>query len=162
MLTEPVNPGVAVPVGTAGDFFLYELEFVADGSGVNCPGPVTVTVEGPDLRVIGIARDPVGNNSAVGVSVNLDKTAPSIAPTLDPVANPAGWNNTNVVVGFDCDDSLSGVDSCEPVRVVTTEGSSPIDGSATDRAGNAAAAFDSIEAPIEGEVVEDIDADPQG
>ncbi len=43
------------------------------------------------------------------VPVNIDKTPPVITANRTPMANPNGWNNSDVHVDFSCADSLSGL-----------------------------------------------------
>jgi large repetitive protein len=89
-----------------------------------------------------------GHHSA---QVRIDKSAPLISSSQDPVKNAAGWNNTAVTVSFTCTDQvdLSGIDSCTGPTTLSGEGASqPVDGIAVDNAGNGAAttAYVSIDA----------------
>src|SRR5262249_12941531 len=52
----------------------------------------------------------------------------------------SGWTASDVVVSFTCSDELSGVDRCADPITVTAEGSQPVTGVATDKAGNTATA----------------------
>lgn len=73
--------------------------------------------------------------------VGIDTDLPSIVASVSPLANSAGWNNTDVTVNFACDDATSGVGSCSPPVVVTTDGTGIlVSGRAVDRAGNTASA----------------------
>jgi hypothetical protein len=74
-------------------------------------GPVTAQVsdtksdEGVDQIAHGICEDIAGNTSADSQSgISIDKTKPVISGGGTPAANGHGWNNTDVVVGFSCDD----------------------------------------------------------
>lgn len=111
-------------------------------SGVaSCPSPVIVSSEGAGEVITGTAFDRAGNSASQSVTISLDKTPPSITASGTPSPNAAKWNNSDVTVGFQCSDSLSGIASCSPPRVVTTEGSNQtISGTATDIAGNSAQA----------------------
>ncbi len=115
-------------------------------SGVDtCPAAVQVTREGANQIISGTARDKAGNTASISVTVNLDKTAPTIVASASPVPNAAGWNNTNVTVTFTCSDSGSGIDVCPtPVQVTTDGGSQVISGTAKDKAGNTATASTTV------------------
>ena len=69
-------------------------------------------------------------------------TAPAITGTRTPAANDAGWNNTDVTVGYTAVDNLSGIDvdaSSLDDDVLTAEGAGQsASGTAVDQAGNAA------------------------
>ncbi|MEK7426876.1 MAG: hypothetical protein AAB131_23900, partial [Actinomycetota bacterium] len=71
--------------------------------------------------------------------MKLDKTPPSITPTVSPAPNAFGWNNTDVTVIYACDDNLSGVGACPSPNIPSAEGAGQsISASATDVAGNVA------------------------
>jgi hypothetical protein len=73
------------------------------------------------------------------LTVELDKSPPSIPATRTPPPNAAGWNNTDVTVSFDCADSVSGMLSCPDPIVVSAEGANQsVTGVATDFAFNSA------------------------
>jgi hypothetical protein len=68
-----------------------------------------------------------------------DNEPPTITATSTPSANAAGWNHTDVQVTFACADAGSGLASCSPFRLVTTERQGQIVvGTAVDNAGNTA------------------------
>ena len=70
-----------------------------------------------------------------------DETPPKITATATPAKNQAGWNRTDVQVSFACSDAGSGIATCPPVKLVTTEGKGQIvTGTAVDNAGNTATA----------------------
>ena len=108
----------------------------------SCSSPASVTAEGANQQVSGIARDISGNTVTVTVTIKLDKTPPSLAfGSASPAPNSAGWNRTNVTFSFTATDNLSGVASTSvpsPLSV-TAEGAS-VRGSVTvtDVAGNSA------------------------
>lgn len=105
----------------------------------SCPSPVTVSKEGANQVVSGTATDRAGNTASASITINLDKTAPTIAAAPAPPANGFGWNNTAVTVGFNCADSLSGVAFCTPATTLNNEGANQVvNGLATDKAGNSA------------------------
>jgi hypothetical protein len=73
--------------------------------------------------------------------VGVDNDPPTIVATQTPPPNGAGWNNTDVTVGFQCSDMTSGIASCSPPVLVQAEGGGQVvTGHATDRAGNTASA----------------------
>lgn len=88
------------------------------------------------------ARDVQGNQEVSRtITVRIDKTAPTISGARTPAANQYGWNNTDVTVAFTCGDALSGISSCGPTQVVSTEGANQSrTGIAVDQAGNTASA----------------------
>src|SRR5207249_4395492 len=58
-----------------------------------------------------------------------------------PAANPAGWNNSDVTVTWDCADVLSGETAAHSVDTLSSEGASQTaHGSCSDLAGNSASA----------------------
>lgn len=109
-------------------------------SGIDtCSPPVTVSTEGANQTVTGMATDNAGNTSTASVTVNIDKTAPAISYSVIPAANSNGWNNGDVTVAFTCNDSLSGIASCPQPVTVSAEGANQVvAGTVTDNAGNTA------------------------
>jgi hypothetical protein len=103
---------------------------------------VTLTDEGANQSVTGMATDNAGNSASTTVEgINIDKTAPTISASRSVAPNAAGWNNTPVTVSFACDDALSGVASCSADQTVSSEGEGQsASGSALDNAGNMASA----------------------
>lgn len=103
-----------------------------------CPTPVTVSIEGAQT-ISGTVTDNAGNSTTAEVSINLDKGLPVITSAQAPAANAAGWNNSDVLVDFNCTDALSGIASCTPQTNVMTEGAAQsISGNAVDLADNSA------------------------
>ncbi len=110
-------------------------------SGVaDCTTPQTVTTEGKDQPVAGTGVDNAGNSTTDVANVSIDKTAPSILGTRSPAANVFGWNNSNVMVSFSCDDALSGIDSCPAAKTLGEGANQSASGTASDSAGNTASA----------------------
>jgi len=104
---------------------------------VFCTKPIVVSAEGDNQTFIGLAIDEAGNESSVEVTINLDKTPPTIQSQQIPYPNAAGWNNTDVNIEFFCNDSLSGVDSCSGPVILTNDGIGvELEGISVDRAGN--------------------------
>ena len=84
--------------------------------------------------------DKAGNEGVHGTaSVKIDRSAPTITHNVKPDPNGDGWNNSDATVHFLCDDVTSGVKSCTPDQVVTTEAADQkVAGTAVDNAGNSA------------------------
>lgn len=73
--------------------------------------------------------------------IGVDNDPPVITATGAPEPNPAGWNNSNVTVSFDCSDAISGIATCsDPVSVDAEGANQTVTGTATDNAGNSATA----------------------
>ena len=103
----------------------------------SCPSPVTVATEGANQVVQGTATDNAGVTATTSVKVSIDKTPSTITASALPIANSAGWNNTNVTVTFHCLDSLSGVAQCpQPILISSSGQNQIVSGIATDVAGN--------------------------
>src|SRR3989442_254055 len=100
---------------------------------------VPVTLQSSNTISVQVRGKPGG---AISVQViGVDNDPPTIKATASPVANAAGWNNTNVTVTFTCSDATSGVASCPSPQTITAEGANQvIKGTATDLAGNTATA----------------------
>ena len=100
---------------------------------INAEGHTTVSF---------FATDVAGNiEAAKTLTINLDKTPPTITGSRMPAANQYGWNNTDVTVSFSCSDALSGLAPGSPPAntVVSTEGAGQsVNGTCTDLAGNLA------------------------
>ena len=114
------------------------------GSGVDVvtiTAPVTLTADGKDQAATGDCSDLVGNTAtATFANVDIDKTAPTITyQGQSPAANSAGWNNTNVVLGWTCADALSGSVAASVTATIATEGTNQsASGTCSDKAGNTA------------------------
>jgi hypothetical protein len=114
------------------------------------------TVTGP-ATVTGTATDRAGNTSIASVNVAApDRTAPTIAHSVSPVPNAAGWNKADATVTFTCSDSGSGLSACvadgtspaSASRTVTGETAGTlVGGTATDNANNVA--HDSVTVKID-------------
>lgn len=112
------------------------------GSGLSgaCPAPESFTASGSSSTPT--VSDNAGNTSAPsnGFIVKIDKIAPSITGSASG-ANAEGWANAPVSVAFACGDTGgSGLASCGPNAIVSTEGTNQsVTGTATDNAGNQSA-----------------------
>ncbi|MDW8069751.1 MAG: hypothetical protein RML46_12695, partial [Anaerolineae bacterium] len=108
-------------------------------SGIASCGPNTViTAEGANLTAAGTARDRAGNTTTVTAGpFRRDATPPSVSGSISPPPNVHGWNRTPVTITWSGTDALSGIESCDPGIVVSSEGGGQIrTGSCRDRAGN--------------------------
>lgn len=110
------------------------------GSGISsCPEPITVTVEDVEQLITGTAIDLAENSKSKYLTINLDKTSPTITASPSILPNVFGWHNSNVTVSFICSDALSDISICSSPVVVSTEGAGQvITGTAVDLAGNSA------------------------
>ena len=102
-----------------------------------CPSPTTISSDGANQTVPGTATDVAGNSATASANVNLEQTLPTIAASVSPAANPAGWNNTSVTVTFACTKSVSPIVSCSPAQTVSAQGvGQVVSGTVKDQAGN--------------------------
>jgi hypothetical protein len=105
-------------------------------SGVDiCPDAVTLSQDGGQT-VTATVLDKAGNPKTITAHINIDKTAPTISYNISPASNANGWNNGEVVVTFNCDDVLSGIESCTAPVTLADEGTYVVTGTAVDKAGN--------------------------
>jgi len=108
---------------------------------VQCPAAQTLITEGIGQIVTGTATDATGQTASASVTLNIDRTFPSISATVTPTANSNGVVTAPAVVNFICSDSLSGVPSCpDPIQITTAGLNQAFSGTATDNAGNTASA----------------------
>ncbi len=94
-------------------------------SGVqSCASPVTLSSEGAAQSVSGSAVDRAGNSASASAALNLDRTAPTINWNVSPsTPNGAnGWYVSPVTVDFTCSDTLSGVRTCPPPIMLSSDG----------------------------------------
>ena len=113
-----------------------------DSSGIaSCTSPVTISVQGANQHVEGVAVDKAGNRRKLDVRVSIDSALPSARIVLSPLPNAAGWNRSSVTASFLCDDTkhASGVVNCpSPVTVKNEGAANPVTVTVTDKAGNTA------------------------
>ena len=134
--------------GTDAGSGVKELRYrLNNGSTIVVPGAsasVGVNTDGTTVNLRAV--DNAGNISAlVSTTIRIDSDAPTIVGAASPNPNAGGWNNTDVTITFTCDDTLSGVATCEAPVTLTGEGNNlGATGAATDKAGNSA------EATVEG------------
>ena len=113
------------------------------GSGVASCGPnQTVGSEGEDQPVTGTAVDNAGNSATDPMTVSIDKTAPTVTPSVSSAATRTeyGWYNADVTVSYECADSGSGIDGCSASTVLGEGAGQSATGTATDAAGNTGSA----------------------
>ena len=132
----PTSPSAA---GWFDDDVTVEFSCSDTLSGVDvCPATNLFDTEGANQEIAVSATDLAGNRSSILFSVNIDKTAPEIRASTSKNPNAQGWFNDDVIVEFECSDTLSGVGSCTNSQEITTEGSNQIIvGIVSDLAGNA-------------------------
>ncbi|HZS31068.1 MAG TPA: hypothetical protein VFA37_07415 [Gaiellaceae bacterium] len=119
----------------------------APSSGQPGPLPDTVVNTTGQNQVITSPRacDGDGNCATGSVTLSIDTAPPTVSASTN-TPGTHGWYNHDVVVGFSCNDALSGIQSCPAPLHFTSEGtnlqssvSAPAY-TATDRAGNSATA----------------------
>jgi hypothetical protein len=86
---------------------------VQSGIGTNDVADAAVSSQGENQSVAssGDCIDTAGNSAEhiTFGNINIDLTLPVISGQRTPDANVNGWNNTDVVISFTCDDPLSGI-----------------------------------------------------
>ena len=106
---------------------------------LQCPASQTVSVEGANQAISGTVTDAAAQTASTSISINLDKTPPSVTAAVLPAADANGIIRAiSATVTFTCSDSLSGVAICPTPITVTTAGLQTFSGNATDIAGNTA------------------------
>lgn len=116
----------------------YSCEDALSGV-VNCPVNNVLSNEGDNQEINVSITDLAGNKSVVNDNVRIDKTAPIVQLSQSPLANPAGWNNTDVTIEYNCQDDLSGVSGCPQKKIISNEGANQnFDITVADVAGNIA------------------------
>jgi hypothetical protein len=116
---------------------------LSDIASSNPESPLSFTTEGVGLTQSVTIVDKAGNSATfASPAVNLDKTPPTISGAATTSPNADGWYNTDVVIHFTADDTLSGIDTVTPDVTISTEGAGQsASGTATDVAGNSATAI---------------------
>jgi len=107
---------------------------------VQCPASQVVSTEGAGQVVSATATDAAGKTATAKVTLNIDKTAPTITASATSGGNKyasGSWTDQPVIVTFACTDSLSGVNTVtSPVTVGTNGANQSATGTCTDKAGN--------------------------
>jgi RHS repeat-associated protein len=111
-----------------------------DFSGViSCPAPIEVSSEGANQSFTATVSDVAGNETQLTTLISLDKTAPTLSATFSEPANEFGWHKDDLIISYQCSDSISSVESCPTDVPVTTEGAAQeFIAQITDLAGNQA------------------------
>lgn len=114
-------------------------------SGASLTGSVTFSNEGAGQSQTIEVADLAGNTASQTVGdVNIDKTAPTIDAARVTQANAAGWNRTDVLVGYNASDATSGLAANSPAQGAYTFNAEGTGQSHTftveDLAGNSASA----------------------
>jgi alpha-tubulin suppressor-like RCC1 family protein len=113
-------------------------------SGIAACTNVVLTTDGANQTASGTCTDNAGNVSlpATASGINIDSMPPTLVfDAPNPAPNAAGWNNSDVRMGFTVRDNLSGVVSTSVASplMLTTEGANVSgDVIVTDAAGNSA------------------------
>ena len=119
------------------------LTYTWTGGGLSGTTGANPTVElpaGSHTLTLTVSDGELTATDTVQVTVQ-DTTDPTIVGSRTPAANANGWNNTDVTVSFECDDTGSGIASCSDPTTLSTDGAGQsVTGTATDNAGNTAGA----------------------
>jgi hypothetical protein len=96
----------------------------ATSGAINSVHIQTGSIEDENQSLTGTCQDNAGNiASDTQTGINIDTTGPHISfVSRTPAANVYGWNNTNVIVSWNCSDAISGVVNPSESQTVTTEG----------------------------------------
>ena len=111
----------------------------AAASGIaSCTAPVTISADGKNQAVPGVAVDNAANSATDSATVDLDAAKPTIVGVPDRAANGNDWYNDDVIVSFTCNDQigLSGVATCASSQTLTQGAGQNVSGTVTDNAGN--------------------------
>ncbi|MFI5495102.1 Neogenin [Actinoplanes sp. NPDC051859] len=104
-----------------------------------CPEDQEMVTDGGEQTVIGTATDMAGNTATARLTVNVDRTVPTITAEVLGEANADGWYRTSPVVHFTCTDEVSGIVNCPADTPVAADGLGKIVmGTVADKAGNTA------------------------
>ncbi|MEO8360824.1 MAG: transporter [Vicinamibacteria bacterium] len=107
-----------------------------------CTPPTVLAAEGAHQVVEGRAIDNADNSATLEAVVNIDKTNPTVSLlSAVPKAKANGWNDTDVILTFECKDNVagSGIARCPAPYTVDTEGPTQVfQGEGTDVADNIA------------------------
>lgn len=131
--------------GTPGDNGWYVNDVTADWTVTDPESAVTIidgcvdTTIGADTlsTTLNCTATSGGGQSTDSVTVKRDASKPGIVGSRAPSANAEGWNNTDVTASFVCTDGLSGIASCGPDQILSSEGAGQsVIGTGVDNAGN--------------------------
>ncbi|HEV8421038.1 MAG TPA: hypothetical protein VGR13_06765, partial [Actinomycetota bacterium] len=162
---DKTGPVVALSVtgGTLGSNGWYTSDVTVHTSGsdaisdnVSCTSDQLQTSETAGTDFHGSCTNDAGlTGDAPPLSIKLDRTPPIIDVTFAPPQNADGWNRTDVLVSYSCQDALSGIDTsyntppyasgCPSDDLASSEGlTSFVNRSARDLAGNLALVSPSV------------------
>ena len=152
LITVP-DPSVAAKVvGTKGtnDWYTSDVAVSWDVIGVavnfdtktGCD-PITITLDAASstttCKVDGWLKTEARFEKSKSVSIKRDATAPTVTVTgVTPNVNDQGWNRTDATVDWTCADATSGVTDASGSKAVSAEGTTDVDATCTDNAGNSA------------------------
>jgi hypothetical protein len=139
------TPGVTIDVATGDLVGVANLTCTDNGVDVGAldPDGDSFVVGDGSHAVECVATDGAGNDDTDSAGFDVDQTAPSIAPTVDPPPAASGWWNAATgapTATFACADATSGVASCSSPFTFGEGADQSTTGTATDVAGNAASA----------------------
>jgi hypothetical protein len=112
--------------------------FSVDGGPVQAGNALSLTLDG--IHTITYWSEDIAGNmeQPQSLTVQIDRSGPTISHVQAPLPNADGWNNTPVTVTFTCWDSV-GIASCTGPITLTAEGQNQVvTGTAVDLAGNTA------------------------
>ena len=131
-----VQQGQAVTLTVNGEFTHFGTGTVADfGSGVVVDSVNVLNANSLSARLrinrfaaagMRTATVTTGSETVTLEDALTVALGPVITATVSPEPNTAGWHNTPVTVHFICEDPVSGVGSCEPDKVISTEGANQV------------------------------------
>ncbi|MEZ4713427.1 MAG: glycine-rich protein [Caldilineaceae bacterium] len=122
--------------------FTCQEQGTGSGLATNTVGGVTVSTQGANQTATnsGACVDVAGNEAAAATvgAINIDLTKPTITADVSAFPNANGWFKTNVPISFLCDDALSGIATCSPDEILSSEGAavSSTPHTSSDKAGN--------------------------
>lgn len=107
---------------------------------LNTTGDKIISTEGANQSKTLDCVDLAGNTKFITQeNINLDKTLPTISGAPTTLPNSNGWYKTDVIVHFEGEDLLSGIDTLTSDQIVSSEGHGQmVSGSVSDKAGNIA------------------------
>lgn len=116
----------------------FKCEDAHSGMAASCPAPTGYLADG-SYSYRATVDDKVGNRAFLDIPVAIDSVAPTVTAKRLTAANANGWNNTDVLLSFACQDDRSGINLCAfgTPRTMTAEGAGQsATARATDWAGN--------------------------
>jgi hypothetical protein len=121
----------------------FKYTCIDELSGISqCPENKVVSQEGASQLISAETIDIAGNSLLSEYILNLDTTPPNLNRIIQPAANAIGWHNSDVLLSYVCDDSLSGIvqagaGSCPVSKAIVTESNSLVEvANVQDNAGN--------------------------